>query len=319
MNNEKWLYFRQVADEASDGLASGNTTGRTPGSLLVPASRLMSMHPTSDTLLSLYFNPVRGATPGLSGQSMRDRVDLTVTEGDIFEVMEAISSAINAGPHSDGFIVVADDVTTTDSAITALADLTVSGQYIHKSISGCAAIVVNQDNEGYGVHEYYEVVSPTAADDNDVAVSLSIVLPAQAVIVEAGLIPVELAGTNHGLLALEIHSAHIADDAASGGTEIVGADTLALTQREDNDDYAGTTNTANNTSIPDADADLDAAGGVVGKGVWMGVADPIARGTALTYLHVCAKEDLSSMTGTPKVGVYVKWLGAAPLRNTNVA
>ena len=32
-----------------------------------------------------------------------------------------------------------------------------------------------------------------------------------------------------------------------------------------------------------------------------------------TFLHVCAKEDLSSMTGTPKCGVYVKWIGGSAI------
>ena len=35
----------------------------------------------------------------------------------------------------------------------------------------------------------------------------------------------------------------------------------------------------------------------------------VARGTAETFLHVTAKEDLSSMNGAPQVGVYVKWFG----------
>ena len=84
---------------------------------------------------------------------------------------------------------------------------------------------------------------------------------------------------------------------------------MNLTQVEDADDYSDTTNTADNTSIPSLDCDLDATAGVLGKGVYSGVADPIARGTAETFFHVTAMEDLSSMTGTPKVGVYIKWLG----------
>ena len=42
--------------------------------------------------------------------------------------------------------------------------------------------------------------------------------------------------------------------------------------------------------------------------------DPNASGaiSGTTYNNlVTSKEDLSSMTGTPKVGVYVKWLGSA--------
>jgi hypothetical protein len=226
--------------------------------------------------------------------TVRDRVDLTVTEGDIFEVMDTITSAINAYPHSDGFITIADDMVTTDSATAALANLAVSSKYIHTSISACAAIVVqNPSVAGYGVHEYYEVVSPMAADDNDVAASLSVRIPAQAIITDAALIVVELADTNHGLLALEVHSAAIADDAASAGTEIVGEDV------------------SGDTSVPDNDLDVDASGGTLGSVITMGTLANVQRAADLTYFHVCAKEDLSSMTGTPKVGVYVKWIGAA--------
>ena len=148
---------------------------------------------------------------------------------------------------------------------------------------------------GYGIHEYYEVVTPATADDNDVAASLSVYLPAQAIITEAALIPVELATSDHGLLALEVHSAAIADDAASAGTEIVGEDV------------------SGNVSVPDNDCDLDATAGVLGKGITMGTLAYVERGTDVTYLHVTAKEDLSSMTGSPKVGVYIKWLGQAPV------
>ena len=144
----------------------------------------------------------------------------------------------------------------------------------------------------YGIHEYFEVVSPATADNNDVAASLSVKLPAQAVLIDASITSIEKATSNHGALALEYHNAAIADDAASGGTEWVGADA------------------ANDLSIPDANLDLDATAGVLGASVYSGNTQvAVARGTAETFLHVCAKEDLSSMTGTPKVGVWVKWLG----------
>ena len=289
---DKFLYFRQATDEANDGLATANASGENPGSLLVPASSLCAMHPTSDTTLSLYFKSVRMA----AHNTIRDRVDLTVTEGDLYEVMDTITSAINAGPHSDGFITIADNVVTTDSATAALADLVVPSKYIHNSITACAAIVVqNGSAAGYGVHEYFEVVSPMAADNNDVAASLSIKLPAQAIILDAALVAVELAGTNHGLLALEVHSAAVADDAASGGTEIVGE------------------NVAGDVSVPDNNLDLDAAAGVLGSVITMGTLANVQRGTDETFFHVCAKEDLSSMTGTPKCGVYVKWIGGSAI------
>ena len=294
MKIDKFLYFRQVADEANDGLATANASGENVTSLMVPGSALRAMHPTGDTTLSLYFDSVRQGTNARNGMVIPDRVDLTVVEGDLFEVQQAIIEAINAGPHSDGFITVADDMNTTDSATAALADLVVAERYLHKSITACAAIKCQQGSRGgHGVHEYFEVVSPMAGDNNDVVASLSVKLPAEAIILDAAITSIEKADTNHGLVALEVHNAAIADDAASGGTEIVGADV------------------SGNVSVPDENLDLDAAAGVLHDSITMGTLANVNRGTAETFLHLCAKEDLSSMTGTPKVGVYVKWVGRA--------
>ena len=143
---------------------------------------------------------------------------------------------------------------------------------------------------GLGVHEYYEVATITTADDNDVAVSLSIALPLGCVILDAGLVCHSIATNAYGDVALEVHNAVIADDAASGGTEIVGEDV------------------ASNVSSPDNDLDCSSAG-AVGKCISMGSLLQVDRTTAISYFHVCAKEDLSSMTGSPTVGVYLKWIG----------
>ena len=313
---DKWLYFRTVADMADD---DGDTAsaGTAPTSLCVPASSMVSIAPTSDTTITMTLKSARTSQVNSDGRHNKhkgynhDTVVLTVDQGKTFEAMSGVIQAINSsGRNDDGFITIADDCTTTDSATSSLDDQTISAVYIHPNITACGAITCGAQpfHGSIGVHEYCEVVTPATADDDDVAASLSVKLPAQAVLITAALTPVALATSNHGLLALEIHNAAIADDAASGGTEIVGADTTNLKTRG-NDDYGGTTASVDATSIPNADCDLDATAGVVGKSIWMGVADPIARGTAETFLHVCAKEDLSSMTGSPQVGVYVKWFG----------
>ena len=146
------------------------------------------------------------------------------------------------------------------------------------------------NGNGFGVHEHYEVIDIATGDDNDVVGSLSILIPAQAQIMEAALIATKLATSAHGDVALEVHSAAIADDAASAGTEIVGEDV------------------SGNVSLPDNDCDCSSAG-ALGSVIHMGTLAQIQRSTAITYLHVCAKEDCSSMTGTPVVGVYLKWFG----------
>jgi len=293
---DKWLYFRTVDDMADDDGDTGSA-GTSPSSLCVPASSMVSIAPTSDTTVTMSFKSVRLSHGVYTGDMSSpgenyDTVVLTVDQGKTFEAMAGIVQAINSSKRSDtGLVVIADDCVTTDSATTALTDLTIPAQYIHPNITACGAITAAQTTGGYGVHEYFEVLNPATADDNDVAGSLTVKLPAQAVLIQAALIPIELATSNHGLLALEYDDGAIADDAASEGTEWVGADA------------------SGNTSIPDADCDLDATAGVLGKGIWSGSAATVARSTVETYFHVTAKEDLSSMTGSPKVGVYIKWLG----------
>jgi len=144
--------------------------------------------------------------------------------------------------------------------------------------------------DGTGIHEYYEEVKPTTAGDNDVAVSLSIKLPIGCIILDATLISRALATSDHGLWALEVHTAAVDDDAASAGTEIIGEDV------------------SGNYSMPDNDLDTSSNAGSF-LIINMGSLGAVDGATAVTYFHVCAKEDCSSMTGTPVVGVYVKWFG----------
>ena len=293
---EKYLYFRSVTDEENDGVTGLKTNN--PSSFLFPASTLTAMQPTADTTLTLYFEPAIAKANG----GLRDKVDLTVVAGDTFEVMSAIADAI-ANPsrgHSDGFITVCDAVTTTDSATTALNDLSISGTFIHKSVSACTITV--QPAAAYGVYEHYEVVDIPAADaaDNDVLAGLSIYIPAQATIVEGSITAVELASNDVGSVALEVHTAAQAFDAASAGTEIIGADT------------------SGDASLPDADLDISSnaiLGDTITGGTLISHESPLDRGTNASYFHLCAKEDMSTTdpTGTPKVGVYLKWYGPAPV------
>jgi len=290
---EKYLYFRTVDDEANDGVTGLKTSN--PSSFLFPASSLTAIQPTNDGVLTLYFTPALAK----GDNALRDSVNLNVTEGDHFEVIQAITDAINEGPHSDGFIVIADDVTTTDSATTALNDLTVPAKYIHNSITSCGDITV-QPTSVHGVHEYYEIVDIPAADaaDNDVLAALSVYIPAQATLVEGSITAVELAGNDVGSVALEVHTSAQAFDAASAGTEIIGADQ------------------AGGLSLPDADLDISSnaiLGDTITGGTFISHESPLDRGTDASYFHICAKEDMSTtdVTGTPKVGVYLKWYGPA--------
>ncbi len=290
---DKFLYFRTVDDEANDGVTGLKTNS--PSSFMFRADDLVAMQPTHDARVTLYFKPA--LLTGHSTDAMRDTVTLNVTQGDTFEVMSAITDAI-ASPtrgHSDGFIVIADDVATTDALTGAVpaADSAVTPKYIHGSITSCANIIVNNPSGGFGIHEYYEVLDIGKGDSGDVAALLSVKIPAQAVLIEGAMVPVELAGNALGLCALHFHSASVAFDSAGAGTEWIGA---------------GSAGTA---SIPDGDADLDSAAGVVGKAVHSGSIAKIARGAAETFISVVVQEDCSAMSGTPKLGVYVKWAGPA--------
>tara|TARA_R110002012_G_scaffold171816_1_gene336737 strand:- start:419 stop:1363 length:945 start_codon:yes stop_codon:yes gene_type:complete len=307
MNIENWLYFRTVADEDNDDGDTG-TEFNAPTSICVPVSAIQQIEPYSATQVNISFSnlilrddlPMHAKGHKAAG---KDHVVLNVTQGKTKEVMTALAELISGqGAKGDGFTVVADDMTTN------AANETVAARYFHPDITGVAGIHAYKTEQGLGMHEYYEVVTPMTADDDDVAASLSILLPRHCIILEAGMTAATLATSNHGLVALEIHSAAIADDAASGGTEILGADTLNLTQVEDNDDYAGTGNTGDNTSIPSANLDIS-SDAIHLDTIHSGVMDPIDRNTDHTHFQVTAKEDMSSMTGTPAVGVYIKWFG----------
>lgn len=284
---EKYLYFRTVADEANDGV-TGLKTG-TPSSFLFPASTLTAIQPTNDGVLTLYFTPALNEST-----TLRDKVDLNVTEGDHFEVMQAITDAINEGPHSDGFIVIADDVTTTDSATTALNDLTVAAKYIHSSIASCGTITV-QAPSTYGYHEHYEVIDcPAGAVADDAVIAASrIYIPAEAVLVEAAITNVELDSSADASCALEVHSS--ADTGASAGTEIVGAG-------------------AGGGSLPNTDLNFgtsDVLGETITAGTLVSHESPLDRGTAASYFHVVAKEGSMTLAATPKIGLKLSWYGPA--------
>ena len=127
------LFFRDQADEANvDGIDD---------QLCIPASRLVSISPASATTVDMLFHSVKNNVLMNNEQLTYDKVTLTVTQGDIQEVMDAIVQKINSHPHENGFLVIADDTTDTDSATSSLAGLDHSA-YIHPSISGIVSITI---------------------------------------------------------------------------------------------------------------------------------------------------------------------------------
>tara|TARA_R100000278_G_scaffold38240_1_gene33960 strand:- start:199 stop:633 length:435 start_codon:yes stop_codon:yes gene_type:complete len=136
MAENTMLYFRSVADEDNDDGAESAATNLT--SLLVPADRLRWMNPTSDTLLTLYFDSIKN-TEGADNQAdeitIADEVSLTINSNQHREVMNGIVQAINAS--KTGIVVVADDVTTN------VAGSTVSAVYVHPDITGIATDAID--------------------------------------------------------------------------------------------------------------------------------------------------------------------------------
>lgn len=130
MLQEKYLYFRTEADEDDD-----DDSAR---SALYPVSSFKGVHPTSDTALTLFFEPqiIQPHDEGSNTFTNNDSIILNINQGKATEVMQDIVSAINGGPHSDGFITVADDA-TTDFLGTTKAAVYVSGD-----ITSCGAIAI---------------------------------------------------------------------------------------------------------------------------------------------------------------------------------
>jgi hypothetical protein len=106
MNIEsKFLYFQDANNDAQ----------------MYPAKNLMGIIHSADTTLLLTFiasNTGPGATTEV------DLVTLTITTQTEKAVCQAIVQAINGGPHTDGFIVVADAVNSV---------------FLHADITGTAA------------------------------------------------------------------------------------------------------------------------------------------------------------------------------------
>ena len=136
---EVYLYFRTVAVLGDDDSSAD--------SMMFPLSRLTAMVPTADDTLALYFEPAIRNQPDADATPVNnDYVVCTIGANDHKDAITALSrlfaGAANGGIHHDGFIVVADDCTTTDSATSALDNLTIAAKYAHPSISGVASITV---------------------------------------------------------------------------------------------------------------------------------------------------------------------------------
>ena len=104
---DKYWYFRDQADEDHDDDVDA--------SVMVPVSNIVSMIPTSTTVLKISFKKPTSDAPvpesNVTGQF--GSVLLTIKQGKVKETISDLVALINAGPrHSDGVKVIADDSTT---------------------------------------------------------------------------------------------------------------------------------------------------------------------------------------------------------------
>ena len=138
---DKYFYFRTQADQdADDGIDD---------SLCLPVRQIRGMNPTSDTALTIWFDSVYNTyTGGDAEVVISDSVILNVTQGKTQEVLETLIRVINSSypAYTDGFITVADDVTTTYLTSGAGADETVAAQYLSGHITSCGAITIAAAN-----------------------------------------------------------------------------------------------------------------------------------------------------------------------------
>ena len=138
---DRYFYFRTQADQDNDDGIDD--------SLCLPVRQIRSMNPSSDTAITITFDSVYNtSTDGDNEVVIGDTVVLNINQGKTKEVLERLLEVINSSypAYIDGFITVADDVTTTYLTSSAAADETVAAQYIHPDITSCGAITIATAN-----------------------------------------------------------------------------------------------------------------------------------------------------------------------------
>ena len=305
MKIEKWLYFRNVADEDNDDGDTGSA-GHNPSSICFPVSAIGSIHVSSTSSIRIKVNNLKiDQEPEVNRRrnyAGDDRVDINCTAGKAFEVMEALTQAISNNSNTDGLIVVADDVTTN------YANETVKGEYFHPHVTSCGTITVYDQPQGTGLHEYYEEIylNPNADADGKVVGSLSIALQPQSILLEGGIAALSLSGGANSSVALKFHGSAVSDLTAAGstGTEYIGAGAENLGVGADDGEIP-------HASVPNADLNCG-SGDTQFDTVHSGTHPPVNRGSAHTHFFLIACEDAATGNTSgfdAKIGVYIRWWG----------
>tara|TARA_X000001382_G_scaffold106497_1_gene81899 strand:+ start:403 stop:813 length:411 start_codon:yes stop_codon:yes gene_type:complete len=132
---EKFLYFRA-------GTAAAEERDDDTGSLLYPASHLIGMCSGTaaadgtvtddDNAISVFLKPIK-LIAGAEADSLEnaDIITLATAQYGQKDVMKQLVAAINQGPHSTGFITVADN------------GVGGTGSFI-EGVTACAVVVINE-------------------------------------------------------------------------------------------------------------------------------------------------------------------------------
>lgn len=129
---DRFWYFRNIADEDND-----DNTGT---SIMIPTGSITGFVTTAINKIKIYFeypalgNQLEKAIAGEQAAGNHGFVELDVTRGKIKQVMAFLIQVLNAGPHHDGFTVIADDSTVDYD------DSTRDKVFIHPDITGVSEI-----------------------------------------------------------------------------------------------------------------------------------------------------------------------------------
>ena len=132
MEKNVWLYFNTKADDDSVG-ASTNACYN--------AKDLIAMFPTGDTELTLHFrNMINFNT------KEADSVALTLATANTHNavITKLVQNINNTRPNFNGFITVADDLTTIVGGAAGSAET----EYLMPEISACGTIIVTAATQG---------------------------------------------------------------------------------------------------------------------------------------------------------------------------
>ena len=113
---KRYFYFRDVAAIGDDDASND--------SLLVPVENIKAFSLLNDTTVGVHYEAIT-YDDGQNASMQTEKVDLTINAATGHKVIQALCEATNQGPHHDGIVTIADDVTSTyfNGDVTAVADI----------------------------------------------------------------------------------------------------------------------------------------------------------------------------------------------------